>query len=274
MEIRTLATISISELAAVFNTAFTGYFVPISLTVAGMEDRIARARIDLSQSVGAFEGEELVAFMLTGVQERDGKKWAYNAGTGVVPDFRRRRLVKQMYAWGEDLWRAAGFTDLCLEVIVENAYAIRAYQGVGLQIGRRIVSYKYERPDTISTLSILAEAAQPDWPAYEQLRSFQPSWDYNRAGVEAVVKDYRFFEWKEEGQLKGFAIVHQNGRIAQAGCLEPNQHNWETLLEQLAIQYSSMTWINIDVEANTLLSVLQDRGWTPIIEQYEMFRSL
>ncbi len=273
MEIKTLAGVSLSTLTAVFNQAFTGYFVPINMSEEGMADRLARARIDLSQSIGTFTKDGLVAFMLTGIEQRGDRKVAYNAGTGVIPDYRRQRLVKQMYAWAEDFWRAAGFTDLTLEVIVENKYAIKAYEGVGFRIERRLASFKYQRDDAASSSSELEQVEKPNWPSYAQLRAFAPSWDFNQAGVEAVKQDYEFFEGSS-ATGDAFAIVHKNGRIAQAGCSSGTVEDWDRLLSNLEKQHNSLTWVNIDVKAEALLEAVQQRGWEPIIEQYEMFRSL
>lgn len=272
MEIKTLSGLPLPALTAAFNEAFTGYFVPINMSEEGMADRLARARIDLAQSVGTFSNGHLVAFMLTGIEERAGRKIAYNAGTGVLPEYRRRRLVKQMYSWAENLWREAGFTDLTLEVIVENKYAIKAYQGVGFQIGRRLASFKYQRT-TPAQKTGLRQVAEPDWPKYTQLRAFDPSWDFNRAGVEAVIKDYRFYEG-EDPSGPSFAIVHENGRIAQAGCTTGSAEAWNSLMGQLENQCETLTWVNIDQKAEVVIEVLQKRAWEPIIEQYEMFRSL
>ena len=273
MEIKTLVGLPLSTLTAVFNQAFTGYFVPINMSEEGMADRLARARIHLNQSVGAFIDDHLVAFMLTGLEQRGDRKIAYNAGTGVVPDYRRQRLVKQMYAWAEDLWRSAGFTDLTLEVIVENKYAIKAYEGVGFQISRQLASFKYQRANTSSTISGLRQVEKPNWSLYTQLRAFDPSWDFNRAGVEAVIQHYQFYE-KSDASGDFFAIVNENGKIAQAGCSSGTVENWGVLLNHLENLYETLMWVNIDVRAEALMNAIQERGWEPIIEQYEMFRSL
>lgn len=273
MEIKTLAGVPLSTLTAVFNQAFTGYFVPINMSEEGMADRLARARIDLNQSIGTFTDDGLVAFMLTGIEQRGDRKVAYNAGTGVLPNYRRRRLVKQMYTWAEGLWRAEGITDLTLEVIVENKYAIKAYEGVGFQVGRRLASFKYQRGDAPSMASVLRQVEEANWATYARLRTFDPSWDFNQAGVEAVIQNYRFYEGTDVDE-DFFAIVHENGRIAQAGCSTGTVEGWDTLLSNLEKQHVSLTWVNIDAEAKALLEAVQQRGWEPIIEQYEMFRSL
>lgn len=274
MNFKTLAHTPLADITDAFNTAFTGYFVPINFTIEGMQERITRARIDLSASVGVFSEDKLIAFMLMGVGELAGRKTAYNAGTGVVPEYRRRRLVQRMYDWGESHWRAADFVDLSLEVIVENIYAIKAYEGVGFNIERRLVAYKYTAAPTPLVEGHWLEVNRPLWSEYEALQSFEPSWDFGRAGVDAIQSDYRFFEWRNEGQLSAYAIIHKGGRIAQAGIQDQKKESWQAFLKQLQAGVSNLNWINIDTKAESLIAAMQANGWEPIIEQYEMFRVL
>ena len=275
MKMTNLTTTSVSEITAAFNAAFAKYYVPVNLTEEGMRERIVRGRIDLRESVGVFAEGQLVAFMLTGVEQKGDQKIAYNAGTGVLEAYRRRGLVQQMYDWAEEQWRAAGFTDLCLEVIVENTYAIRAYEKAGFKAERRLASYKYSGDEVAQVPdSLLEQRPEPNWPAYEAIQPFAFSWDYARAGVEALQDDYSFYENWSDGQLQYYAIVHQNGRIAQAACRHHSAVGWQKLLNALQARYQNLIWINIDTRAEALLAELNAQGWEPIIEQYEMFRPL
>ena len=275
MKMTNLATTSVSEITAAFNAAFAKYYVPVNLTEEGMRERIVRGRIDLRESVGVFAEGQLVAFMLTGVEQKGEQKIAYNAGTGVLEAYRRRGLVQQMYDWAEEQWRAAGFTDLCLEVIVENTYAIRAYEKAGFKAERRLASYKYSGEEASQAPdSLLQQRPEPTWSAYEAIQPFAFSWDYARAGVEALQDDYSFYENWSDGQLQYYAIVHQNGRIAQAACRHHSAVGWQKLLNALQARYQNLIWINIDTRAEALLAELNAQGWEPIIEQYEMFRPL
>ncbi|MEO0725587.1 MAG: GNAT family N-acetyltransferase [Bacteroidota bacterium] len=274
MRIDNLENVTIADLAASFNTAFAGYFVPINFSVEGMEERIRRARIDLQQSVGVFEGEKLVAFMLTGVGEEGHKKLAYNAGTGVIPAFRGQRLVQRMYDWAEPKWRAAGFTDLTLEVIVENDKAIKAYQRVGFTVDRRLVAYEYNSETAAVSSELLTEVRELNWSAYAEIQPFAFSWDYGRAGILAIAEDYRFYEWQEGGTIQAYAVVHKGRRIGQAGCRQNDLEHWTQLLSALQKQHPELSWINIDSRASTVIKALQENEWEPIIEQFEMFRSL
>ncbi|MEL7221822.1 MAG: GNAT family N-acetyltransferase, partial [Bacteroidota bacterium] len=232
MKIRNLSTTSIELLTQVFNTAFKIYYVPINFTIEGMRFRIQRGRIDLRLSVGAFEDNELVAFMLSGVDNWQGQPTIYNAGTGVIPTFRGQQLVDQMYEWAIPLWREEGYTQATLEVIVENERAIRAYRRVGMQIHRKLISLKspalIKQSAAGSTTTLCQEVDRPDWGQYSTLQSFDPSWDFCQAGVEAVLSSCRYFEWraKDASYLQAFAIINGKSQIAQAGVSSELKGGW------------------------------------------------
>jgi ribosomal protein S18 acetylase RimI-like enzyme len=276
MELRNLAGTSIATLTKVFNTAFAVYYVPIHFTEEGMHFRIRRGRIDLSLSVGAYEQGELVGFMLSGTDIWQEQLTSYNAGTGVIPEFRGQRLVDQMYNWALPLWREAGYTQATLEVIVENARAIKAYERVGMRIDRKLISL--QSPESTATPLVtnssyfLQETDQPDWSLYASLRSFAPSWDFCRAGVQAVQDTCRFFELKDQETTTSvaYAIVNDKAQIAQAGVVEGWPQGWEILMSQLSVRYSQLKWINIDEQATYVLDRLRQQQWSGIIDQYEM----
>jgi GNAT superfamily N-acetyltransferase len=263
-------------LTQAFNEAFTGYYVPINFTEEGMLERIKRARVNLDLSVGMMNQAKLVAFMLTGIGEQGGFLTSYNAGTGVLTSFRGQGMVRQMYDFAIPLWQEAGCERASLEVIVENDRAIKAYEGVGFKIGRHLKAFKKDT-DNSSTIKPfpLREVLVPDWERYHTLSAFTSAWDYTREGVEGLLEDYTFYEWGAENEAPvAYAIVHQVGRIAQAGIHPTAGLSWEELLDGLEHAYPQLSWVNIDAQSTILLKAMKTLGWEHIIDQYEMERPL
>src|SRR4051812_20370098 len=85
MEIRSLAGVGWEVLAAAFNAAFSDYAVAMAMTPAALADMQIRRGYVAQASFGAYDGDQLVGFVLTC---RDGDR-IYNSGTGVVPSHRR-----------------------------------------------------------------------------------------------------------------------------------------------------------------------------------------
>ncbi len=266
----------ITQLTEAFNAAFTGYYVPVNFTEEGMQERINRARVNLELSIGIMNQEELVAFMLTGIGEQGGLSTSYNAGTGVLKPFRGQGMVRQMYDFAIPLWQEAGCQNASLEVIVENERAIKAYEGVGFKIGRRLKAFKKNTGNSsVAKPFLLRQVVTPDWERYDALRAFTSAWDYTREGVEGLGEDYTFYEWGAEKEAPlAYAIVHRVGRIAQAGIHPEVGPSWKELLGALEHSYPQLSWVNIDAQATMLLRAIDTLGWKHIIDQYEMERPL
>src|SRR5687768_6451246 len=120
MEIKSLENTPLAEIAACFNLAFSDYFVKFAATEEYLKNRWRANSVDYSLSFGAFENGKLVAFIIHGIDKLNGKKTAYNAGTGVIPEFRGQKLVAQLYDFALSRLKAAGILQSTLEVITQN----------------------------------------------------------------------------------------------------------------------------------------------------------
>ena len=99
MRLQILENIPYEKLLEVFNLSFSDYIVPLCLTQEQLEDKIKTDSIKLEFSVGAFEDNQLIAFILHGYDMIDNLKIVYNAGTGVIPAKRGNRLTKKLYEY-------------------------------------------------------------------------------------------------------------------------------------------------------------------------------
>lgn len=142
MTIKTLEGISSQEILEVFNHSFSDYFIPFKLTHEQLVDKMKADRTDLSLSVGAFENDKLVAFILHGFDTINNEKIVYNGGTGVIPENRGAGLTKQMYSFILPLLKKKGIHKLLLEVISNNVQAIKSYKKSGFKVKRTLTCYK------------------------------------------------------------------------------------------------------------------------------------
>jgi hypothetical protein len=72
MEVKSLENTEISELATVFNQSFSDYIVPLKITIEQLENKIKSDNIKLKFSVGAFENNRLIGFILHGFNFANG----------------------------------------------------------------------------------------------------------------------------------------------------------------------------------------------------------
>lgn len=114
-------TLSLEQLAALFNAGYEGYVVPFRVEAGQLASWIAAWQIDLSRSrVAPGEGVALLAV-------RGERGWV--GGLGVVPAARRRGVGHALM----EAVLAAAPPEVTLEVIEQNEPAIRLYEDLGFE---------------------------------------------------------------------------------------------------------------------------------------------
>jgi ribosomal protein S18 acetylase RimI-like enzyme len=275
LEIRHLENTSLEDIVDCFNTAFADYLVPFQAEVEPMRKRWLSCRVDYRLSYGAFEGDELVGFMITGVDEWQGMRTAYNAGTGVIPAYRGQRLVQQLYDTAFPAFRAEGIGQCTLEVIVGNDRAIKAYERVGFKKVRTLKCYGKANflPIREKRKWTFKETVRPNWAAYAPFQTFPPSWENTQRSVDIVGDDYSCWELYEAKVLIGYLLLRpQSAYVAQFGVAD--REDWLQIGQQLwqhALRiHSGMRINNVQAEARRLIAILELAGLQNTVDQYEM----
>src|SRR5687768_12381337 len=144
MKFKDLQHVSLQIIADTFNLAFSDYVIPMHFTEPQLIEKLTRDGINLEHSVGAFDGEKLVGFILQGVGQWDGTLAAYNGGTGVIPVYRGKKITQQLYSYSIPKLRAAGVNKCLLEVVTHNKVALKTYEKIGFTATRTLLSFKGE----------------------------------------------------------------------------------------------------------------------------------
>jgi GNAT superfamily N-acetyltransferase len=114
-------TLSIDELAALFNAGYEGYVVPFRIDASQLENMIAAWQIDLARSrVAPGQGVALLGI-------RGDRGWI--GGLGVVPAARRHGVGRALM----NAVLAEAPSEVTLEVIEQNEPAIRLYEDLGFE---------------------------------------------------------------------------------------------------------------------------------------------
>jgi GNAT superfamily N-acetyltransferase len=192
-QIRTLGDVSLTTLAAAVGQAFEDYIVKIDASPAALGARWYGARVDYALSFGAFENDQLVAFLLHGIDDSKNGKTAHNVVCGVVPTHRGKRLIEQIYEKALPVLRHSGVKTLTLEVITENEKAIKAYQNVGLRPAGMLRCFDgtLNVPDEKAFASFRVQKIQDyEWDLVKDLVSYTYSWDNQPDAVAMLADDY------------------------------------------------------------------------------------
>ncbi|GAA4433030.1 GNAT family N-acetyltransferase [Pontibacter saemangeumensis] len=269
------------ELHEAFLQAFADYLVPIQLSAAQFKTKIKREGIAPSFCAAAYVGTEMAGFILTGLGEWQGMPTAYNAGTGVLPQFRGYNLTQQLYAYLLPKLRESGVEQCLLEVIQENAPALRAYKAVGFKVTRTLdllrakkgeLLLKVEEPEHIT----IAATTKPDWKTYACFRDGEPSWQNSAEAIRKSPDEKVMLEARDLGQeAVGHILFFPNtGSVAQFAVDRRSRGKGiGTALLREAVQRSaapSLMFVNIDTAATSLLSYLERRHFKLVLRQYEM----
>jgi ribosomal protein S18 acetylase RimI-like enzyme len=280
MEIKTLAQTPLPEIVACFNRAFSDYFVPIAATEEAMEKRWRTGRVDYSLSFGAFDQGKLVGFIITGVDGLNGLKTAYNAGTGVIPEYRSRRLVENLYEVALPAFSAAGIKQSTLEVITRNEKAIKAYQKVGFQIVRTLHCFKGNLISDLENISengfVITRTSDLDFNLLAPLQPYEFSWDNRNEGVALIRPDLEGWLLHQHGNLKGYVLLNPaTGYIAQLGFSAGNIPFYgKVLFGAIAQQIPAVRINNVDSQAQEIYELLKTIGLENNLDQFEMLLKL
>lgn len=269
------------ELHEAFLQSFADYLIPIQMDTEQFKTKIKREGIAPSFCTAAYVGTEMAGFILTGLGEWHGKPTAYNAGTGVLPQYRGYNLTRQLYAYMLPKLRESGIEQCLLEVIQENAPALRSYKAIGFKVTRSLDLFraltgemllKVEEPEGIT----ITATSKPDWKTYSCFWDAEPSWQNTAEAIRKSPDDKVILEARDkEQEIVGYLILFPNaGSVAQFAVDERSRRKGiGTALLREAVHLthtSALMFVNIDTTATSLIRYLERRHFNNMLRQYEM----
>lgn len=269
MKVKNLSQTPFDEILACFLAAFENYYVKMPTDPDYYRERWKAAKVNWELSYGMFDNEKLVGFIIHGIDTRKGFLTAYNTGTGVLPDYRGRKVTKSIYDFALQDLRAKGIQKTTLEVITENEKAIRAYQGMGFEIcatyhcfGGTIQVENREDFEVVERdVREVEGAGLPNQEYY--------SWDF----MPETIREgkYRFFQVVYNQQPESFFVLHPDSHIvAQFDLLQRHEQGWDRLFAAIKKQSPEVRIINVDERIGEKLEQIRKMGLSGTVDQYEM----
>jgi ribosomal protein S18 acetylase RimI-like enzyme len=289
-EIRRLSEYSFTEALQIWNEGFKGYFADMTMTMDAYLSRLHWLFLSPELSLVAFHEGKPVGCLLNGVREHQGRKIAWNGGTGVSPEFRGAGIGKALVKAALELYREQEVNVAMLEAIRENERAIKLYQSFGYETVDRLIFYKHDGavgfPKVAEEYSVRTatplEVGQLDF--YQDLTPWQTQWQtltrnrgealivVDRNGAAAGYALYRR-QFDQQGILTGIAIhqcVVQSGRAdAEAIGISALRSVYAPLDEA-----SHRTTNNFSAASVVICRLLEDAGFTIFAEQVHMIKRL
>lgn len=214
----------VSKMRRTFNDAFSDYIVPINLTHGQFIQKIVqKTNISFNYSVGAYSKKKLVGFIFNSINYYEGKKTAYNGGTGVITKYRGNKLTEKMYYSIFPKLEKNGIEQCVLEVISNNKPAIKVYENLGFTRSKFFHCLKlksessYLRGFKKPNIDLIFPET-PKWKKYESFCDYKscfldsfPLLKKNKSN-EAILEAY------QNDTLVGFLIFNKKmGRVEHIG---------------------------------------------------------
>ena len=275
MNYRFLSESDVKQITACFNQAFADYFVQFNATEEYLRNRWHAGRVDFALSIGAFDGAEMIGFIMTGVDHWKGVKTAYNAGTGIIPSRRGQGIAGEMYAHLIPRLQSQAIQQSTLEVICQNTRAIRAYEKQGFEIVRRLRCFRgsisQENGNAVSSFVEFHKILEADWEAYEKLQDFAWSWEHNRQAVECMETDAEIWEARDQRRLLAYYIYNPSIRkLVQWGSRPAHTPTLLRLIRKTLTSTEPISVTNVACSASRSLGLMKDLAMAQTIDQYEM----
>lgn len=278
MNVESLENTDLDELLEVINVAFSDYIVPFHLDPDQLKFKILTEGIRLDLSFGVYSSGRLVAFVLHGLNKIGDDLVAYNAATGVVPDYRGRKLVGAMYDKLLPKLNELGVKQMILEVIEGNLPAIRAYEKLGYTVHRKLDCFSGQVETARKNTDIeIREIKEFQWPIFTSFWDIQPSWQNSVKTIANSAGHCRIVVAYEGDMLAGYAVFNPvTRRIQQIAVAQyyrrkgiaTNIMNYisETLGQQ------ELVINNVDHTSDRTLSFIKKLGLSFKLAQFEMKR--
>ncbi|MFT3908291.1 MAG: GNAT family N-acetyltransferase [Ferruginibacter sp.] len=274
--IKTLEGTSITELTSSFNMAFSDYFIKFELTEASLLNKMIAENIQLEFSVAVFIDEYLVGFILTGIDEFNETKYAYNAGTGVWPAYRGNGFTEKMYQCLISLLNKKSIHHHQLEVMTQNTVALKVYKSIGFVVEETVCCFRGVLNQAEENNSV--EIDPIDIPAEEVIRYFRdeyPTWQNSSNAIERTKDQHICLAAKHEGEISGYLIFSPaNMRIKQFAVKKEMRKKGigKALFAKLKT-YSGekeISIINVSRQNTIAISFLEKAGLNIYVEQFLM----
>jgi len=289
LELRRMNTCSFQTAVEVWNEGFHGYFVDMTLSLDDFLMRIMSLGISPGHSFIAFGEDQPVGFLLNGIRDNSGKRFAWNGGTGVIPSFRGKGVGKLLVQAALDLYSEEHVDVAMLEAISTNEAAIALYKQFGYARLEELVFLQTDEigKDFASSAFVIQKvvpASVRKLEFYRELSPWQCQWQSVAVGggeaVIAVDSDrsvagYALFEKKFDESDKPAKISLYQCEVA------PDRSDSEIVAASL-LRHVFMTdpvdckrvTHNLRKSNQLVIDLLTASGFTTFIEQVHMIRRL
>ena len=138
MKVKTVNACTLDDVLAVWNEGFSNYFVPISMNLSELLERVVQEEISLEHSFIVYDDLRPVGILLNAFRTTS-KRMAWNGGTAIVPDYRGKGVSTLLMKHTLEMYAEQNIDVAYLEAISENEKAISLYEKYGYTIEDELI---------------------------------------------------------------------------------------------------------------------------------------
>ncbi|MDF2651638.1 MAG: hypothetical protein K0Q73_7443 [Paenibacillus sp.] len=292
MIFKKMSELSAEDMVSLWNKGFEGYFLNSTMNLDKFLSRTVNEGLSLEHSLVVYENSNPIGFVMNGFRVIEGKKVAWNGGTGIAAEHRGKGIGKILMERNLQLYREQGADIALLEALIQNKAAIKLYQSVGFGITEQLISLQHTEALDASLLQPNANSryvTKRGLPVevkgmsfYRHLSAWQTQWASLKDGESIIISD-------EGDEVIGYALFKrvfgEDGNLATIALYQcesiPGREDTEDILKAVLSEvYAPVSsackriTMNIRDSNKELIGVLERLGFATFVEQVHMMRHL
>ena len=277
---RLLSSADSTSLFECFLAAFSDYQVDMRISREQFEQRLARDGVRLEISAGAFDESRMIGFYINALGQWEGKRTAYDAGTGVIPAYRRQGVAAELFAFMAPRLKKIDVEQYLLEVLTDNHRAVELYRKLGFVDTRRLAVFRKSEPVKPLGNLCVRRVEKPEWELFKSFWDGYPSWQNSIDAVERVANERVVVCAYVDEKCVGYGVAFKPWASLMQLAVAPAHRRkgmGSRILSALQREVSSSESLkvsNIDEELKGTLAFYEANGFKMVLEQYEMVKTL
>lgn len=274
---RLLASTDSSRLFECFLAAFSDYQVDMRMSREQFEQRLARDGVQFDISAGAFDDDKMIGFYMNALGDWQGKQTAYDAGTGVIPNYRRQGVAEELFAFMMPRLKEIGVSQYLLEVLSTNQRAVALYRKLGFVDTRRLAVFRRSEPVKIFEDSCVRRVEKPDWELFKSFWDGYPSWQNSIHAVERSASERVIVCAYEDEKCVGYGVAFQPAASLMQLAVAREHRRKGIGTRMLAALQREVTDVlkvnNVDEGLREMMAFYEAKGFKMVLEQFEMVKT-